>query len=234
MTETLSLPEIEALARDCLVRASVAPAIAENVAAEVTAAEAAGERHNGFDALLRDLRLIRYGKLAHDAAPALSHSSPGILTVNAHQGFATPALAVAQEDFIALTRQNGLAMLRLDQASAPGSMHTTLAPLARAGLLAMGFSAQGPGRFSHPDDPRPRSLTPNGFGAAMSLFAATADQLDDPFSSAASHQAWLIAWDPQMAGPAALSADLWHAAPPLPSLTDIDMSSDLLEQIVTA
>jgi LDH2 family malate/lactate/ureidoglycolate dehydrogenase len=47
MTEFLSLADLRAFARDCLTRANAPRRVANAVAAEIAAAEAAGERQHG-------------------------------------------------------------------------------------------------------------------------------------------------------------------------------------------
>ncbi|MEM7722625.1 MAG: Ldh family oxidoreductase [Pseudomonadota bacterium] len=239
MTETLSLSDLEALSRDCLTRAGVPARVAQPVAREVAAAEAAGERDHGLLALLRDLRLIRYGRLIPDAEPFLQQLRPGAVSLDAQHGFAAAALSGVIEDMADLALTQGVAMVRLDRASAPGAMIRPITRLAEDGFLTLAFGRDGPGRFARPDHPvaTPLRQTPaSPLATLLGIDTSLIDDGDDPVGGPIAHSAWLWAADPKIAGPSALHADLWHAgdgAQTIPK-AQIALPSDLLEQIVTA
>jgi len=111
MYETLCLPEVEALARDCLTRAGVGAEAAQAVAREVTEAEAADDRPHGLLALLHDLKALRYGHIHPDATSRQSTPRAGVLQVDARHGFAAQALVRALPDLEQMTRHNGPARL---------------------------------------------------------------------------------------------------------------------------
>ena len=87
MTQLLSLPDVRALACDCLMRAGVPDHVARAVAAEIAAAEAVGERCNGMEALLRDIRLLRYGRIHAAARSEMLRVRPGLMRIDAGHGF---------------------------------------------------------------------------------------------------------------------------------------------------
>jgi (2R)-3-sulfolactate dehydrogenase (NADP+) len=236
MIEHLSLSDVHDLACDCLTRAGAPAAVAQAVAAEIAAAEAAGERQHGMEALLRDIRLMRYGRIDAKAQPVHTRPRPGLIRCDAAHGFAAAALAGAIGPLVELTRENGIALLRLERASDPGAMIEATIALTGGGLAALAFGPGGPGRIAHPDLSAPALLRhPPRETMAMQLPARPDGQpADNPLGAAVTHGAWLVAVDPEAAGETFLAADLGDAAPPAPAATEIACSAELLEQIVMA
>jgi len=154
MPETLSLSEIEALAHDCLTRAGVSAAVADAVAAEVAAAEGEGDRANGLQSLLCDLKSLRYGQVVPDAEPVVTTPRPGLMRVDAGHGFAAPALLQALPDLIDMACAQGVACLQLTGASPAGAMAVPRNRIGAAGLAARSLTQAAPGAFAPPcDDP---------------------------------------------------------------------------------
>lgn len=236
MTERLSLSDVHALAQDSLARSGAPDRVARAVAAEVAAAEAAGERHHGMEALLRDLRLMRYGRIDATATTVESHPRPGLILCDACHGFAAAVLAGAGDTLADLARRNGIALLRLDRSSDPGAMIRATALLAEGGLAALAFGASGPGRVAHPDMATPALLRhPPRDVLAMLMPRDDTQPADSPLGGPVDHGAWIIAFDTIRAETAPFDARIWDTAPPPPSAAhDIALSAELLEQIVTA
>lgn len=236
MTEFLSLSDLRALARDCLTRAHAPDAVARAVATEIAAAEAAGDRQNGMEALLRDLRLMRYGRLIADAAPQTTRLRPGLLQVDAAHGFAAAALSGAISELATLTQAQGIGLLRLVRASDPGGMICVSAALADRGFGVLAFGPEGPGRFAHPDRVTPAALTTPPRTALHQILQghAPGQPADSPLGDPVAHVAWLMAVDAGLAGNGFATAAIWKATTPPPSSGSISCSAELLEQIVTA
>ena len=242
MTQMLSLPDVFALACDCLTRAGVPDGAARSVAAEIAAAEAAGERRHGMEALLRDMRLLRYGRIDAGAAPRTGRPRSALLHVDARHGFAAAALAGVPADLGAMAKAHGVAMARLDRASAPGAMIRAIQPLAEAGLVALAQGATGPGRIAHPDLAGPVTLTRKLRAALDPLMPepqpapaeAARQPADSPLGGRVAHGAWISAMPLDAVGEDLLDAETWTSAPPLGPTGEVAFSVDLLEQIVTA
>lgn len=236
MTEMLSLADLRALARDCLTRADAPESVARAVAAEIAAAEAAGERQHGMEALLRDIRLMRYGRLHAAAQAELSQPRAGFARLDARHGFAAAALSGAMADFAKIAQAQGIALLRLDHASDPGAMICATAALSERGLAALAFGPAGPGRLGHPDLPTPAALSaPPRASLGLLLPDLLAGQpADSPLGDAVAHVAWLVAIDARLAGDHFAMAEIWDLAVTPPSAGAIACSSELLQQIVTA
>lgn len=236
MTEFLSLADLRALARDCLTRAGAPETVARAVAAEVAAAEAAGERANGIEALLRDIRLMRYGRL-NPAIPAQQiRARPGFMRLDAQHGFAAAALSGVMSDLAGLGRTQGIALLRLERSSDPGGMICATATLGERGLAVLAFGPDGPGRIGHPDLSGP-ALLPTPPRAALNLLFPDIDQsqpADSPIGGLVGHVGWLVVLDAGLAGDSFANAAIWDGATATTTAASIACSAELLEQIVSA
>ncbi|MBF9032604.1 hypothetical protein HKCCE3408_19565, partial [Rhodobacterales bacterium HKCCE3408] len=141
--ERLGLDEVEAIARDCLLRAGVAPAGAGATAAAVTAAERNGMRTAGFDRLARLLEGIAMGAIAPGAAPQASRDLPGRITVAARGGLSDPALSLGLSLLEPVVREAGIATLSVTGAGETGHLLVWAERLSEAGLTAVALSATG-------------------------------------------------------------------------------------------
>lgn len=236
MTQLLSLPDVYALACDCLTRAGVPDPVARAVAAEIAAAEAGGERHNGMEALLRDIRLVRYGRIHPTARPTETRPHPGLIRIDAGHGFAAPALSGATPGLAELAMAQGIAMARLHRASAPGAMIRALEPLSERGLIALAFGGTGSVRLAHPDL---AAAVPLGRSVAEILpfllpEIPTTEPADSPLGGPVNHAAWVIALTQDAVGSDVLETEISDRTSPLPPSHEIALSIELLEQIVTA
>ena len=236
MTEFLSLADLRAFARDCLTRANAPRRVANAVAAEIAAAEAAGERQHGMEALLRDIRLMRYGRLDAAAQAEMSQPRAGFVRLDARHGFAAAALSGAMTVFAELTRTQGIALLRLDHASDPGGMIRATAALAERGLAALAFGPEGPGRLAHPDLAAPAALHHPPRAALRLLLPdiGLGQPADSPLGEMVGHVAWLVGLDAELAGDSFATAEIWDIAIPPATAASIACSAEVLEQIVTA
>lgn len=236
MTEFLSLADLRALARDCLTRAGAPEGVARAVAAEVAAAEAAGERANGMEALLRDIRLMRYGRLTPATQAQQIRTRPGFMRLDAHHGFAAAALSGVVSDLAGLARAQGIAVLRLERSSDPGGMICATASLGERGLAVLAFGPEGPGRIGHPDLSGPAVLPTPPRDALRLLFPDIdpTQPADSPIGGLVGHVGWLIALDAALVGDHFASAAIWDGATPPATAASIACSAELLEQIVRA
>lgn len=236
MTQALSLDDLEALAGDCLARAGVPPTTASCVARDVVAAEARGDRANGLDALLRDLRLVRYERLHAGATPVITPAAAGVLGVDAQHGFAATALDRALPDLVRMTESGGIALLRLERSSDPAGVFGALADLADRGVFAMSMTDRGAARMASPEHPMPRPLLTPTRPALAALLGVIDDDdppADSPLGGPVAHRGWLLAADPACTGLAHLAGEL-----PTDSLEPparrVALPTDLLAQIVTS
>jgi len=221
MSNSLSLAEIEALARDTLRQAGVPETSATAMAQDIALAEADGDPAQGMASLLRDLQLIRYGRVHPAAEPQITRPAPAVLRVDAQHGLAGAALRAALPDVLQMARSNGVSVLHLINASPVVNGRHILSALRGAGVLAGLWSDTGLSRVTHADAPlfAPADITPQ-----------PAD--DDPTGGAISHQAWLVAMDPKAIGLdiGAQTSDMGTQRGP----ERIALPTDLLAEIINA
>ena len=136
----LMLDAVETIATDCL-RASGASALqAGPVARSIRDAEAEGTRGIGLGYLPWYCGHLKVGKIAGDAVPILSRPAPGLVQVDAADGFSHPAFEAGEEALIQAAEAQGIALLCIANAYACGVLGYFTARLARRGLVALMFA----------------------------------------------------------------------------------------------
>lgn len=233
MENTYDLSDLEMLARDCLTRAGASDAIAQIVARDVALSEAAGDADRGFAALLRDIRLIRYGRLYPDAEVTISAPAPSVIGVNAGHGFAAAAVSQAVPQLIEATLSQGMAMLHLTHASDPGSMASAMTELAAAQLAAVLVRTHGKAFAIRPMDRQVSALETGAQTMLSALLAAAPPATDSPLGGPVAESCWLTVLDPKVTAAEALLAHL-PELPGAPNAQGIALAPELLAQIVNA
>ncbi|WP_224816061.1 Ldh family oxidoreductase [Hasllibacter sp. MH4015] len=233
MSHLYDLADLEMLAHDCLTRTGVAQDAARAVARDVSLAEAYALPDGGFVSLLRDIRLIRYGRLLPSADVEISRPAPTILRVAAGHGFAAAALGDALPELCERTLREGMGMIHLTQASDPGPMAGTMMALAENGLAAIGVCAQGKTYAVGPNGMRVTPLDQGTGGMLDALLSLAPPSEDSPLDGPVAHTAWLAAIDPAVTSIHDLMDRL-----PLGDVTrpagGIPVAPELLAQIVNA
>lgn len=234
MAELYYLSDLETLARDCLSRAGVAQNDAGLIARDVALSQAAGLPEIGLEALLRDIRLVRYGRIHLNAAPKISSPAGAVLHVDAAHGFAAPAVAAAMPHLIEKAQSAGIALLELDRASEPGAMAGAMADLADAGLAGVSLSGGDDAAFSvRPSAQRIVQLDQKADTQLSALFAMAPPAADSPLDGPVSERGWIAALNPAVSAVDAL-LDLLPIADEAPARASIMVAPDLLAQIVNA
>ena len=233
MAELYYLSDLETLARDCLTRAGVDQVDASLIARDVALSQAAGHPETGLEALLRDIRLGRYGRIHLDAEPKITTPASAVLHVDAAHGFAAPAVARAMPKLIEMARGAGIALLELSRASDPGAMAGAMTDLAEAGLAGISASA-GKAAFSvRPSAQGIVRLDRKSDSQLSALLAMAPPAADSPLDGSVSERGWIAALNP-----AASAADAMLSTLPTvdegPSRASIVVAPDLLAQIVNA
>lgn len=233
MKDTYNLSDLEMLARDCLTRAGVSEAIAEIVARDTALAEAIGEADSGFSGLLRDIRLIRYGRLYPDADVTITAPAPSIVDVNAGHGFAASAVVRAVPAFLEAAQVQGVALLHLTHASDPGPMAGVMADIAAAGLAAVSVRAQGKAVAIRPHGTQVTALDTGAQSMLSALLATAPPAAESPFGGKVAFSAWVTAMDPGVTAAEELLAHLPELSGTARS-GGIALAPELLAQIVNA
>jgi (2R)-3-sulfolactate dehydrogenase (NADP+) len=134
---TLTVEQVESLARRALEQSTVSVANARAVAASIAAAERDGQPIVGLSYLPTYCDHAACGKVDGRAVPVLDRIAPAVYRVDARTGFAHPALALGLTALTDGARQQGIAALAVGNSYACGSLGYFVETLAERGLVAL-------------------------------------------------------------------------------------------------
>jgi (2R)-3-sulfolactate dehydrogenase (NADP+) len=137
---TLTLDQVHRLASAALIGAGASQVAAHSVARSTVAAERDGIRSHGLLYVPIYAEHVTCGKVNGAAVPTMERSRPGAIRVNAHSGFAHPAIDVAADELVMAARQNGVAVLTLHNSYNCGVLGHHAERFASAGLLSLCFT----------------------------------------------------------------------------------------------
>lgn len=135
----LTLADIERLTFLALANSGVGEVQNRAVTASVVDAEAEGVHSHGLARLPTYCEHARVGKVNGSALPSLSHPSPGLVCVDAADGFAHPAIDCGLPSLSAAARAQGIAAMAVTNSYNCGVVGYHVRRIAEAGLLALGF-----------------------------------------------------------------------------------------------
>lgn len=136
----IALDTLEALATRALVAAGTSDANARSVARALVAADADGLASHGVSRLPAYADQVRSGKVAGQAVPELYRVGTAGLRIDAHDGFAFPALDLAIEEAARLVPTTGLTGIAIANSHHFGAAGYHVERLAQRGLVALVFS----------------------------------------------------------------------------------------------
>lgn len=136
----LSITEAETLVAEVLVGKGVAQGNARSVARALVAAEAAGQGGHGLRRVPAYAAQAVAGKVNGQAVPVATRPKPGVLLIDAQDGYAYPALDLAVEHLVPMAREQGIAIAAIRRSHHAGVMALTVERFAQAGLAAMMFA----------------------------------------------------------------------------------------------
>jgi (2R)-3-sulfolactate dehydrogenase (NADP+) len=137
---SLSLATAEELIVRTLRRARTSENNAKSVARALTAAEADGLKGHGLSRLPSYAAQAKVGKVDGYAEPALARARPGLLTIDAANGFAFPALDIAIASLPEIARAQGVAAAAIRRSHHCGAAGHPVERLADAGVVALMFA----------------------------------------------------------------------------------------------
>lgn len=138
-TPRLPLAEAATLAASALIACGASKVAAEATARALVAAEADGQAAHGMSRLPAYAAQVRSGKVKGDAVPVAVRVAPGALRIDAGLGFAYPAIDVALEGLIPLTRSQGIGVAAIHRSHHFGQAGAHAERLAESGLVALVF-----------------------------------------------------------------------------------------------
>jgi len=139
-TVNLSLAEARQLAEAALRASGCSRVSAIATARAIVAAEADGQSGHGLVRIPYYAAQVRSGKVIGDAAVSEKRLAPGVLRVDAGNGFAYPALDTAIESLAPLAGQQGIAVAAIRRSHHCGQAGAHVERLAEAGLVALMFA----------------------------------------------------------------------------------------------
>jgi len=161
----LDAERVRALISGALVRSHTSEANAASVADALVEAELVGQGGHGLRRVAAYAAQARSGKVDGFAVPTLERRRPGVLAVDAANGFAFPALDLAAAPLAECARAQGIALAGLRRSHHCGVAGTIVERYARDGLVALMF-ANSPGAMAPWGSNRPL------FGTNPIAFAA--------------------------------------------------------------
>lgn len=139
-TKNLSLLEIEDISLRALMAAGTSPENARPLAVATAATEADGVASHGLAYIPIYCEHVQCGKVDGKAVPVLAQPRPSVITVDAATGFAHSAINLGFEKLVPLAREQGVAVLAINNSYNCGVLGYHTHRLAKAGLLGIGFT----------------------------------------------------------------------------------------------
>lgn len=139
MSVVLSVDELTALVTAVLVRHGVCASNANIVAGVVAAAERDGSRSHGLFRLPGYVETLKSGWVDGNATPIVTDPAPGLVAVDAANGFAQPALAAGGPLLRSKARSQGIAALTIRNSHHFAALWPDVEPFAEEGFVAMAF-----------------------------------------------------------------------------------------------
>ncbi|HKL63649.1 MAG TPA: Ldh family oxidoreductase [Woeseiaceae bacterium] len=143
-TVKLSLGEARELAEAALRASGCSRVSAVATARALVAAEADGQAGHGLVRIPYYAAQVSTGKVLGDAAIFEEQVAPGVVRVDAGNGFAYPALDAAIESLAPLARRQGIAAAAIHRSHHCGQAGAHVERLAEAGLVALMFANTPP------------------------------------------------------------------------------------------
>jgi len=131
------LQDLVGLLERILVRYGASPAVAARIARNCAAAEADGTRSHGVFRIPGYVSSLKCGWVDGCAEPVMDDSAAGVIVVDARNGFAQPALALAASHLAERARTNGIAMACIRDSHHFGALWVDVEPFASQGFIAL-------------------------------------------------------------------------------------------------
>jgi (2R)-3-sulfolactate dehydrogenase (NADP+) len=134
-----SIAELTGLVTDALAHAGAGADMAASTAAALVAAEAQGLASHGLSRVAQYAGHLRNGRVNGDARPRLKQDKAAALLVDAQEGLAFPACALAVREAVRSARQCGAAFAGVTNSHHFGAAAYHLEAVATAGMVGLAF-----------------------------------------------------------------------------------------------
>lgn len=131
-----SIEQAEEFVASIFERNGVLRSSARSTARALVAAEAAGQSGHGFRRIPAYVSQLHIGKANGKAVPVATQLRPAVLSVDACNGYAYPAIDLAVDLLPAIARSQGIALALIGRSHHAGVMALTVERLADEGLVA--------------------------------------------------------------------------------------------------
>jgi (2R)-3-sulfolactate dehydrogenase (NADP+) len=136
---THSITDLTNLASDALRRAGASAEMAQATAAALVAAEAQGLASHGLSRIPQYAGHLQRGRVNGDAVPRVQQTKPAALLVDAAEGLAFPACALAVREAIRSAHDCGVAFACVTRSHHFGAAAYHLEAVAQAGMVGLAF-----------------------------------------------------------------------------------------------
>ena len=136
----ISLAELQSMVTRVLVGHGTSDENAESVARAIARAEADGQPGHGASRLSSYAAQVKSGKVDGQATPVFENIRPAAIRIDAMGGFAYPALQLAIDELVKVTRACGTAGAAIANSHHSGVAGHHVEALARQGLVGLFFS----------------------------------------------------------------------------------------------
>ena len=136
----LPMAELQALVSAALQRAGANPAMAEATAAALVLAESQGLGSHGLSRVGQYSTHLRNGRANGAAQPRVLRRKGGALVVDADDGLAFAACALAVQEAVAAAREHGVAIAGVVRSHHCGVVVDHLRAVAAVGMVGLGFA----------------------------------------------------------------------------------------------
>ena len=136
----LPLAEVEALVSRQLQSAGANAAMADATARALVMAESQGLGSHGLSRVAQYATHLRNGRVNGAAQPQVLRRKGGALVIDAQEGLAFAACALAVEEAVAAAREHGIAMAGVVRSHHCGVVVDHLRAAAAAGMVGLGFA----------------------------------------------------------------------------------------------
>lgn len=140
----ISVAQIQEMSKAALMRHGAEEWVAASVADAIGEAEALGNKICGLYYLESYCVQLASGRVSGTAVPVVSRPRPGVVTVDAQDGFAQSAFARALPEAVKAARDCGTASLAVGRSHTCTSLGYFTAQIAREGLIAFGMTNATP------------------------------------------------------------------------------------------
>jgi (2R)-3-sulfolactate dehydrogenase (NADP+) len=136
----IALDELTTLAQSALERAGASPSAALITARALVDADARGLDSHGVSRVPQYAGHLRNKRVDGPAVPSVVRRRGGAMLVDAADGLAFPACALAVSEAIGAAKENGIAIAGVANSHHCGALSYHLGPVAEAGMVGLAFT----------------------------------------------------------------------------------------------